>query len=220
MSVELESILSVVEGVCKLNGYDFSLFSAALKNADPSTDTDISPDTSLGSAKVLEHPQKKAKRPRSAYIFFCQENRPIVKERLGAGARATEVTSKLGKLWRELKADPSRKDELLRYHDLSNEEKLHSTTDVYEKPKACTAGPRKKFIKRVTGYDVYCRETKDSVVAQNPKLKAGSLAKFMAKAWKGMSDQERQKWKDLAALEWQPGSKKDGVEGRDPPSFV
>jgi hypothetical protein len=40
----------------------------------------------------------KPKRGRSAYIFYCRDNRPIVKEEMD-DAKATEVTTELGRRW-------------------------------------------------------------------------------------------------------------------------
>ena len=53
---------------------------------------------------------------------------------------------------------------------------------------------------------MYYRENKSSVQKQNQKLKGGALTKTMAKAWKAMGVEAKQKWKDLAMLEWQPSS--------------
>jgi formylmethanofuran:tetrahydromethanopterin formyltransferase len=61
------------------------------------------------SDKKLKDPNA-PKRGRSAYIFFCSKNREKAKERLGEGAKATEVTSELGKMWNELKASTKKAD--------------------------------------------------------------------------------------------------------------
>ena len=61
------------------------------------------------SDKKLKDPNA-PKRGKSAYIFFCSKNREKAKERLGEGAKATEVTSELGKMWTELKASTKKAD--------------------------------------------------------------------------------------------------------------
>eukprot|EP00746_Dinoflagellata_sp_MGD_P132910 gnl/MRDRNA2_/MRDRNA2_66593_c0_seq1.p1 gnl/MRDRNA2_/MRDRNA2_66593_c0~~gnl/MRDRNA2_/MRDRNA2_66593_c0_seq1.p1 ORF type:complete len:683 (-),score=153.11 gnl/MRDRNA2_/MRDRNA2_66593_c0_seq1:92-1978(-) len=62
-----------------------------------------------------ENPPSKRKRAKSAYNVFCAANRARVKAEMGEGAKPAEVTSELGRLWRELKDDPERKEELASY---------------------------------------------------------------------------------------------------------
>lgn len=69
------------------------------------------------------------KRATSAYLFFCTENREKLKKEQ-PGMKATEVTSELGKLWNELKDDPSRKEELQGFEKLAATDKVR-----YEKEK-------------------------------------------------------------------------------------
>jgi hypothetical protein len=64
------------------------------------------------SDKKLKDPNA-PKRGKSAYIFFCSKNREKAKERLGEGAKATEVTSELGKMWTELKASTKKADKAI-----------------------------------------------------------------------------------------------------------
>lgn len=58
------------------------------------------------------------KRAKSAYLFFCDANRDIVKSK-DPSLKATEVTSELGRLWNVLKADKSRVDDVDRYISLA-----------------------------------------------------------------------------------------------------
>ena len=53
----------------------------------------------------------KPKRGKTAYNYFCQENRPIAKEQCGDDAKPTDVTSKLGEMWKQLKSDFEDDDE-------------------------------------------------------------------------------------------------------------
>ena len=63
------------------------------------------------------------KRGKSAYIFFCSAKRPEVKEELGEDTKTTEITSRLGELWNELKADESRVDDMAVYEKLAADDK-------------------------------------------------------------------------------------------------
>ena len=55
------------------------------------------------SSDKIKDPNK-PKRGKSAYIFFCAKKREEAKANLGDGAKATEVTSELGRMWNALKA--------------------------------------------------------------------------------------------------------------------
>jgi len=61
------------------------------------------------SSDKIKDPNK-PKRGKSAYIFFCSKKREEAKSNLGDGAKATEVTSELGRMWNALK-ESSKKDD-------------------------------------------------------------------------------------------------------------
>jgi len=65
--------------------------------------------TKRSSEKKIKDPNK-PKRGKSAYIFFCGKKREEAKKRLGEGAKATEVTAELGKMWNALKASTKQAD--------------------------------------------------------------------------------------------------------------
>jgi hypothetical protein len=69
------------------------------------------------SEKKINDPNK-PKRGKSAYIFFCSKKREEVKKNLGEGAKATDVTSELGKMWNALKVSTKQADvKLLASHE-------------------------------------------------------------------------------------------------------
>ena len=63
------------------------------------------------------------KRGKSGYLFFCSAKRLDVKEELGEDAKTTEITSRLGELWTELKNDESRGEELALYLQMATDDK-------------------------------------------------------------------------------------------------
>ena len=65
-----------------------------------------------GSSDKIKDPNK-PKRGKSAYIFFCAKKREEAKANLGDGAKATEVTSELGRMWNALKASTKSGDKKL-----------------------------------------------------------------------------------------------------------
>ena len=70
------------------------------------------------------------KRGKSAFIFFCAEKRSSVKEELGDDAKATDVTIRLGELWRELKEDEDRAEEFKVYNDLAAKDKARFESEM------------------------------------------------------------------------------------------
>jgi hypothetical protein len=72
------------------------------------------------------------KRGKSAYIFFCAAKRAEVKEELGEEAKATEVTSRLGELWNELKEseDSGDVEELESYNRMAAADKDRYLTEM------------------------------------------------------------------------------------------
>ena len=61
------------------------------------------------SSDKIKDPNK-PKRGKSSYIFFCAKKREEAKANLGDGAKATEVTSELGLMWKELKTSTKSAD--------------------------------------------------------------------------------------------------------------
>ena len=64
------------------------------------------------SSDKIKDPNK-PKRGKSAYIFFCAKKREEAKVNLGDGAKATEVTAELGRMWNALKASTKSADKKL-----------------------------------------------------------------------------------------------------------
>lgn len=99
--------------------------------------------TGVGKSRKSSGGAEKAKRRRTAYYFYGQENRLTVKEELGEGAKGPEVTAELARRWKELKGDPERKEEYTKYVDLAAADTT-SQADVPEKAKKTATKPKKK----------------------------------------------------------------------------
>lgn len=104
--------------------------------------------TGVGKSRKSSGGAEKAKRRRTAYYFYGQENRVTIKEELGEGAKGPEVTTELARRWKELKGDPERKEEYTKYVDLAAADTGSGDTttqaDVPEKAKKTTTKPKKK----------------------------------------------------------------------------
>jgi hypothetical protein len=73
-------------------------------------------------------PKNGPKRPKSAYLYFCEDRRKQLKTD-NPDLKSTEVTSELGRLWNELKADNSRASELEKYENQASEDKERYDSD-------------------------------------------------------------------------------------------
>ena len=82
------------------------------------------------------------KKPRTAYTFFCQKNRPETVESMGKDSKSTDVVRALAERWRKLKLECGDKDgdenaiaEMGGYKIQSEEDKerYHIESVAYEK---------------------------------------------------------------------------------------
>jgi hypothetical protein len=73
------------------------------------------------------------KKGKSAYIFFCADMRPQVKEELGEEGKSL-IMSELGKRWKELKEDENRAAELDRYAKMAADDKARYEEEKKDHP--------------------------------------------------------------------------------------
>ena len=106
-------------------------------------------DLDLGDGKKRRKKMNKdgPKRAKSAYLFFCADNRDKIKE-ANPDMKATQITAELGRMWNELKADDSRGKELAGYEKQATQDK-----ERYEKEKSQlnSEEPVKKVAKKSKG---------------------------------------------------------------------
>ena len=112
----------------------------------------------------------KPKRGRSAYIFYCQDNRPVVKQEMG-DAKATEVTTELGRRWtavRDTGGDEYEKYQQLAAADKKRYEAEIAALELTEAPKAPKAKKAKPPSPKpaTPQEDVDATQTIDDVVTE------------------------------------------------------
>lgn len=139
------------------------------------------------------------KRGKSAYLFFCADNRDKVRKELGDEAKATEVTVRLGQLWNDLKASSKAADKKLiqQYQTLSDTDK-----ERYETEKASYVPPSEEELavpkrrgrksegpKRAkTGYIFFCAEYRNKVHESDPELKATEITTRLGQMWRELKE--------------------------------
>lgn len=146
------------------------------------------------------------KRPKSAYLFFCEDMRPEVSAKVKS---LGEISKELARLWRET-SDRSK------YEELAEKDKAR-----YEKEKAGvgrstkTTGPgsrngrkaspvkQKSPAKRPpSAYMLFCKEFRASLTDENgEKLSLGEGSKRLASMWKSCDTSTREKFENLALEE-------------------
>ena len=160
------------------------------------------------SDKKLKDPNA-PKRGRSAYIFFCSKNREKAKERLGEGAKATEVTSELGKMWNELKAstkkadktallgfeaeaaeDKSRYDEEKKDYQPPSDEELAKTTPA-KKGKKTSDKDTNSPKGRKSAYIYFCSAMRAQVKEELGEEGKSLIMTELGKRWKELKEDEQ-----------------------------
>jgi hypothetical protein len=86
-------------------------------------------------------PKDGPKRAKSGYLYFCEDRRNKLKSE-NPNLKSTEITSELGRLWNELKADESRSAELALYERKAADDKNRYASEKVDDPKPKT--PSKK----------------------------------------------------------------------------
>ena len=130
------------------------------------------PETDESENKtILRRGSKKSqkegpKRPKSAYLFFCEHHRKELKTD-NPDFKSTEVTSELGRLWNELKADESRASELETYEKQSSADKERYESEKSNNVDTVTKPAVKKAA--VTKPAVAKKQVKDE--ESKPKVK-------------------------------------------------
>lgn len=126
------------------------------------------------------------KKSKSAYIYFCTENRAAVKEELGEDAKNTEITCRLGELWNELKNNPDRADELAEYAKMAGEDK-----ERYDNQKAEYKPTNKpeKTPRAKSAYIFFCMEKrKEAMNELGDDAKNTEITTKLAEMWNSFKE--------------------------------
>ncbi|KAJ1478137.1 high mobility group box domain-containing protein [Baffinella frigidus] len=160
---------------------------AFLAAAAPRTLALSAPMMAAAAAKSDAPKSDAPKRPLSAYFLFVGQNRVAVKT-ANPLFKSTQIVQELGAMWRGLKpADKAVYEEQAAKAKAEYVAKYGSTTKA---PKE-KAGPKKPL----SSYMIFSSETRPSVVAANPTMKFGDVAKALGEKWRAMSDAQKAPYK-------------------------
>jgi len=115
------------------------------------------------SVQKLVKKKNTPKHPKSAYLFFCEKYRPIIKSE-HSDMIATDVTKELGKLWGELKNDKSKAKEIKSYQTKSQKDK-----ERYLKEKEKLGNQEEEVVEEVVEEEVVVEEVVEEEVVEKPK---------------------------------------------------
>ena len=135
----------------------------------------------------------KPKKNQSSYMFFCTNNRELIKSKMQKDSKQTEVMVELGKKWNELKNSQSKEDleKVKIYENDANNDKERYTQEMenYEPPiqqaeifssnRRVHKDPNKPKSAK-SAYILFCAEYRESVKADvtDPKEITRNLAKL------------------------------------------
>ena len=166
------------------------------------------------------------KKPKSAYLIFCQENREKIKQE-HPDIQPKEILTNLGALWQKIKNEPGSKkyikkalEDKTRYDseisEYSPSEEYNKVMEEYKdnpenfekKTKTKRTKKEKKVIdpnkpkKPQTIFFKYSKEMRDKVKEEHPEMKTDEIAKELGRRWKNeVSDEEKDEYKNIFKTE-------------------
>jgi hypothetical protein len=160
-----------------------------------------------GKGKGKKSDPNAPKGKKSAYIFFCSDNRDAAKTEIGTDGKATDVTKLLATWWNELKADEDRSDELKKYNKMAADDKARhdQETQEYSPPSdgeqavvSKKSGGKKKSDPNApkgkkSAYIFFCSDNRDAAKTQIGKEgKATEVTKLLSTWWNELkADEDR-----------------------------
>jgi hypothetical protein len=136
------------------------------------------------------------KRARSAYIFFCKDNREEVSS---SGVKNTDILKKLGKMWKEL--DEKKKKKYVKMAD-QDKERYEEEMKLYVPEEGDVDDKKKKKIgtkRSPSAYMLFCKDNREKVKTENSEMKFGDISKTLGQMWKELSDKKKKKYVNKAS---------------------
>ena len=164
-----------------------------------------------GFKTLLEKNEKKKEKKdknapkgaKSAYILFCADERPKVKEE-EPGMDAKKIAAELGKRWKELKEDDEEK--VKEYQKMAEEDKVRFQNEmenyvpgeVVEKEKTKKKKDKNAPKGARSAYILFCADERAQVKEDMPEINAKEIISELGKRWKAVDDETKTKYQKLA----------------------
>ena len=173
-----------------------------------------------GFKTLLEKNEKKKEKKdknapkgaKTAYILFCADERPKVKEE-EPGMDSKKIAAELGKRWKELKDDDEEK--VKEYQRMAEEDKVRFKTEMenyvpgeVEEVKEKTKKTKDKNAPKGarSAYIIFCAEERTQVREDIPDIAAKDVLVELGKRWKALKDEDEDRYN-----EYQKMAEKDKV---------
>ena len=143
-------------------------------------DVDDSDDNTRRRRGKRKSAKKGPKRAKSGYLYFCEDRRDQLKAS-NPNLKSTEITSELGRLWNELKADSSRAAELAKYENNAANDKQRYETEKSDnvdevKQKSTNHPAKKETAPKKSKKEEVVEDDDDVVDDEAPPVKKGKSA--------------------------------------------
>ena len=159
------------------------------------------------------------KRPLSAYIIYCQEQRDILKKK-NPELKATELTSQLGKMWKSLSDDKKKQynvkheKERERYQkemkDYTPPEKEQEEKKSKRKSKKDSTRPKRA----PSAYIIFCQDKRSEVKERNPSFGPKEITSKLGELWREL-DVETKASYSRKSREMSPKKESDNSHEKD-----
>jgi hypothetical protein len=197
---------------------DKARYDEDMKDYVPPSDDELIASKGKGKGSKKKSDPNAPKGKKSAYIFFCSDNRDAAKSEIGTDGKATDVTKLLATWWNELKADEDRSDELEKYNKMAADDKVRHDQETQEyappidgeqvvsakKSSGKKSDPNAPKGKK-SAYIFFCSENRDAAKTEIGKEgKATDVTKLLATWWNELkADEDRsdelEKYNKMAA---------------------
>jgi high mobility group protein B3 len=165
------------------------------------------------------------KRPLSAYIIYCQEQRESLKKK-NPDMKATELTSQLGSMWKALSDD--KKKQYLTKHEKERERyqrEMKDYTPPQKEEEREEKTSRRKSKKDVSssrpkrapsGYIIFCQDRRAEVKEENPSYGPKQITSRLGELWRELDDDTKaeytQRSRDLSSRNSSHQEEEEAVE--------
>lgn len=141
----------------------------------------------------------------TSYIIFCGEQRDKIKKS-NPNMSATEITTKLGELWKALPEKDKKKFEEASKKDKARYEKeMESYTpppesESEEKGKRGRGKKERTGPKRpLTAYMYFCQDKRNEIKTANPEMTGTTITAHLGSLWKDLSDEKKAPYEEMQA---------------------
>lgn len=157
--------------------------------------------TKKTTGKTSGKDPNKPKRGRSAYIYFCTENRAEIKENMDGEPTPAEVMREMGRCWREIKDSTEEEDveKHQKYTEMASKDKerylneMESYVPLDENEvEALNNNKKKKSSKKKnddkpkkarSAYIFFCVEKRAEIKEENPDATPQDITKIIGELW-------------------------------------